>query len=98
MEVPHKREIRQRFQFICHSILFRHPPDDLPASHLIEVYIPDLVTAVMPGVLQYDYNFVAVDQSAESFGAHLKEVSSWMTAHWFQRDSDVFQSLPPILI
>eukprot|EP00966_Prymnesium_polylepis_P076657 1776928-Prymnesium_polylepis.1 len=39
LEVPHKREIRQRFQFICYSLLYRHPPDGVPASHLIEVYI-----------------------------------------------------------
>eukprot|EP00966_Prymnesium_polylepis_P197134 4568537-Prymnesium_polylepis.1 len=81
MEVPHKREIRQRFQFICYSILYRHPPDDLPASHLIEVYIPDLITAVMPRVLQYDYNLAEVERPAESFDPHMKDVSSWLAAH-----------------
>eukprot|EP00966_Prymnesium_polylepis_P008522 196683-Prymnesium_polylepis.1 len=52
----------------------------------------------MPSVLQYDYNFAEVEQSAESFDAHMKDVSSWLAAHWFKRDSDIFQSLPPILI
>eukprot|EP00966_Prymnesium_polylepis_P195424 4529993-Prymnesium_polylepis.2 len=98
MEVPHQREIRQRFQFICYSLLYQHPPDGLPASHLIEVYIPDLITTVMPGILQYNVNPAEVGQSRESFTQHMEEVGSWLSAQWFRTGSDVFYSLPPILI